>query len=105
MQSGETRRNVSGSSALPKAKAVGNNSMAEKQEVSEDAEGTVLQDSRDKVKAGLPESQSPGVQRHTHDDSVLSPCPLEPNDARLRTAISASRTMPHEGIQGDEWGT
>jgi len=44
--------------------------MAEKQEASEDAYGAVLQDPRDKVKAGLPESQSPEVQRHTHGDSV-----------------------------------
>ena len=79
--------------------------MAEKQEVPEDAYRAVLQDSRDKVKAGLPEFQSPEVRRHTHGDSVCTPCLPESNDAQLRSATSAGGTMPSEGIQGDEWGT
>ena len=36
--------------------------MSEKQETPEDAYGIVLQGPRDKVKAGLPESQSPVVE-------------------------------------------
>ena len=44
-----------------KAKARGDNSMPEKREPLEDAEGAVPQDPRDRAKAGLPESQSPAV--------------------------------------------
>ena len=44
-----------------KAKARGDNSMPEKREPLEDAEGAVPQDPRDKAKAVLPESQSPAV--------------------------------------------
>ena len=54
-----------------KAKAGGEKSMPEKRESLEDAEGAVLQDPRDRAKAGLPESQSPAVQPHTRCYSVL----------------------------------
>ena len=53
-----------------KAKARGDNSMPEKREPLEDAEGAVPQDPRDRAKAGLPESQSPAVQPHTRCYSV-----------------------------------
>ena len=53
-----------------KAKAGGDNSMPEKREPLEDAEGAVLQDPRDMAKAGLPESQSPAVKAHTRCYSV-----------------------------------
>jgi len=49
-----------------KAKAGGEKSMPEKQEMLEGAEDMVLQDPRDRAKAGLPESQSPVVEPHTH---------------------------------------
>ena len=48
-----------------KAKAGGEKSMSEKREPLEDAEGAVLQDPRDRAKAGLPEPQSPAVQKVT----------------------------------------
>ena len=54
-----------------KAKAGGDNSMPEKREPLEDAEGAVPQDPRDRAKAGLPESQSPAVQPHTRCYSVF----------------------------------
>jgi len=53
-----------------KAKAGGEKSMSEKRETLEDAEGAVLQDPRDRAKAGLPESQSPAVKAHTRCYSV-----------------------------------
>ena len=53
-----------------KAKAGGDNSMSEKREPPEDAEGAVPQDPRDRAKAGLPESQSPVVETHTRCYSV-----------------------------------
>src|SRR5260370_30779376 len=49
-----------------KAKARGEKSMPEKREVLEHAEGAAPQDPCDKAKAGLPESQSPEGQTHTH---------------------------------------
>jgi hypothetical protein len=44
-----------------KAKAGGEKSMSEKRGPLEGAEGVVPQDPRDRVKAELPESQSPAV--------------------------------------------
>ena len=58
-----------------KAKARGENSMPEKQEMLEDAEDMVLQDPRDMAKAALPESQSPAVQPHTRCYSVSNAAP------------------------------
>ena len=58
-----------------KAKAGGEKSMSEKRETLEDAEGAVPQDPRDRVKAELPESQSPAVQLHTRCYSVYSAAP------------------------------
>ena len=45
-----------------KAKAEGDKSMSEKRESLEGVEGAVLRDPRDKVKAKLPEAQSPAVE-------------------------------------------
>jgi hypothetical protein len=58
-----------------KAKAGGEKSMSEKRGPLEDAEGVVLQDPRDRAKAGLPESQSPVVGPHTRCYSVYSAAP------------------------------
>ena len=71
-----------------RAKAGGEKSMPEKRETLEGAESAVLQDPRDKAKAGLPESQSPAVERHTRCYSVSNAA--SPGAARsvLRTATS-----------------
>ena len=58
-----------------KAKARGDNSMPEKREPLEDAEGAVPQDPRDRAKAELPESQSPAVKPHTRCYSVSNAAP------------------------------
>jgi hypothetical protein len=73
------------------AKARGENSMPEKQELLEDAEDIVLRDPRDRAKARLPESQSPVVEPHTHCDSVYSAVPQERIVRLLRSAPSAWR--------------
>ena len=65
--------------------------MPEKQEVSEGAEDTVLQDPRDKAKARPPESQSPVVQPHTHCYSVYNAVPQERIVRLSRSAPSAWR--------------
>ena len=46
------------------AKALWDHSMVEKHETGEHARLVVVQDPRDTVKAGLPESQSPGMERN-----------------------------------------
>jgi hypothetical protein len=69
-QSGEARRNASGSSDLPEGESLGDKSLSEKQGTLEDAEGIALQDPRDTAKARLPESQSPAVEPHTRCYSV-----------------------------------
>jgi hypothetical protein len=69
-QSGEARRNASGSSDLSEGESLGDKSLSEKQGTLEDAEGIALQDPRDMAKARLPESQSPAVEPHTRCYSV-----------------------------------
>ena len=72
-----------------KAKAGGDNSMPEKRETLEDAEGAVPQDPCDRARAGLPESQSPAVQTHTRCYSVSNAAsPRGRPFALLRTATS-----------------
>ena len=58
-----------------KAKARGDKSLPEKREPLEDAEGAVLQDPRDRAKAGLPESQSPAVEKCTRCYSAYNAAP------------------------------
>ena len=65
-QSGEVRREASGSSTYLRAKAGGDKSMSEKRESQEGVYGAVPQDPRDMVKAILPEPQFPVVEPHTH---------------------------------------
>lgn len=47
-------------------KGRGDKSMFVKRETAEDVYAVVLQRLRDMAKAGLPEPQRPGVERHTH---------------------------------------
>ena len=57
------------------AKALWDYSMVEKHEASEHARLVVVQDPRDTVKAGLPESQSPGMETHIHRHGMYGRCP------------------------------
>jgi hypothetical protein len=47
--------------------------MVGKREMSEDVYGMVLQRLRDRVRAGLPKSQCPGVELHTRWEHVCTP--------------------------------
>jgi hypothetical protein len=71
-----------------KAKAGGENSMPEKREPPEDAEGAVPQDPRDRAKAVLPEPRSPAVQPHTRCYSVSNAASPGADRSVLRTATS-----------------
>src|SRR5215813_4657865 len=62
------RRETPGSSTHLKAKAGGDKSMSEKREAREGVYRVVLRDPRDKVRAALPEPQSPAVALHTRRD-------------------------------------
>src|SRR6516164_3512815 len=87
-----------------KAKARGDKSMPEKREPLEDAEGAVLQDPRDRAKAGLPESQSPAVKMYTRCYSVYNAAP--PGAVRSSFAnghlrlVGRWRMTPLKGMNG-----
>jgi len=91
--------------AYPRAKAGGDNSMPEKREPLEDAEGAVPQDPRDRAKAALPESQSPAVE-HAH------PLLRRLKHSATRGGSFSFRDRPpptggamkNDFIEGDEWG-
>jgi len=70
------------------AKAGGDNSMPEKREPLEGAEGAVPQDPCDRAKAALPESQSPAVQPHTRCYSVSNAALPGVTRSVLRAATS-----------------
>jgi hypothetical protein len=74
-----------------KAKAGGDKSMSEKQGRSEGVYDGALQDPRDKVKATLPESQSPAVEPHTHRYHALDAVPSRA--CRSSFAVRTLRVM------------
>ena len=80
-------------------------SMLEKQATLEDAYRAVLQGPRDRVKAPLPEPQSPAVQAHTHGPSVCRPCHRERARPLSWRVSSARWALGNEPMQGDERGT
>ena len=67
-QSRGVRRETPGSSTDLKAKARGDKSLSEKREAREGVYRVVLRDPRDRVRAALPEPQSPAVELHTRRD-------------------------------------
>ena len=86
------------------AKALGDHSMVEKHETGEHARLVVVQDPRDTVKAGLPESQSPGMEAHIHRHGMYGRCWW---DRTVRVApfeLSPRQTTTNEVVQGVERG-
>ena len=77
-----------------KVKAGGDNSMPEKREPPEGAEGAVPRDPRDRAKARLPESQSPVVEPHTH---CYSACIAVPQERIVRLSRSAPSAWRGDG--------
>ena len=87
-----------------KAKAGGDNSMPEKRETLEDAEGAVPQDPRDTAKAALPESQSPAVQMSHSLLERLKRSATGGGSYRFRDRPPPTgRAMKNDFIEGDEW--
>jgi hypothetical protein len=67
-QSRGVRRETPGSSTDLQAQARGDKSLSEKREAREGVYRVVLRDPRDRVRAALPEPQSPAVELHTRRD-------------------------------------
>ena len=87
-----------------KAKAGGEKSMPEKREPPEGAEGAVLQDPRDRAKAGLPESQSPAVQLSHSLLQRLERSATGGGSFSFRDRPPPTgRAMKNDFIEGDEW--
>ena len=87
------------------AKALWDHSMVEKHETSEHARLVVVQDPRDTVKAGLPESQSPGMEAHIHRHGMYGRCPWNRTVSLSSSELFLQGTTVSEIVQGDEQDT
>jgi hypothetical protein len=87
------------------AKALWDYSMVEKHETSEHARLVVVQDPRDTVKAGLPESQSPGMEAHIHRHGMYGRCPWNRTVSLSSSELFLQGTTVSEIVQGDEQDT
>ena len=87
------------------AKALWDYSMVEKHEASEHARLVVVQDPRDTVKAGLPESQSPGMEAHIHRHGMYGRCPWNRTVSLSSSELFLQGTTVSEIVQGDEQDT
>ena len=79
--------------------------MVEKHEASEHARLVVVQDPRDTVKAGLPESQSPGMEAHIHRHGMYGRCPWNRTVSLSSSELFLQGTTVSEIVQGDEQDT
>jgi hypothetical protein len=100
------RNKTPGSTAYPEVKTDGDKSMPLKQKMPEDVYGIVLQDPRDRVKAILPEPQSPTMQLPISRQQRLMS-----GTSNIRRYQFRRRNLPVGGVvrndltQGDERGT
>src|SRR4051812_26925314 len=87
------------------AKALGDKSLIEKREAGEHGRPVGPQGPRDRVKAGLLEPQTPGMEPHIHRHGMYGRCRW---DRTVRVApfeLSPHRTTANEVVQGVERGT
>jgi hypothetical protein len=87
------------------AKALGDKSMIEKRGTGEHARPVVLQGPRDRVKAGLLEPQTPGMERHILRHGMLGRCWRDRTVSVAPSEISFRQTTTSEVVQGVEQGT
>ena len=87
------------------AKALWDHSMVEKHETGEHARLVVVQDPRDTVKAGLPESQSPGMETYIHRHGMYGRCYWNRTVSLSPSELFLQWTTASEVVQGDEQGT
>ena len=84
-------------------KTLRDKSMVEKREAGEHARPVVPQGPRDRVKAGLLEPQTPGMERHIHRHGMYGRCRREVTVSPFE--LSSRRAMTNEAVQGVERGT
>ena len=87
------------------AKALRDKSMVEKREAGEHARPVVPQGPRDKVKAGLLEPQTPGMERHIHRHGTYGRCQRDRTVTVSPFELSSRRATANEAVQGVERGT
>ena len=84
-------------------KTLRDKSMVEKREVGEHARP--LQGPRDRVKAGLLEPQTPGMERHIHRHGMYGRCRRDRTVTVSPFELSSRRATANEAVQGVERGT
>ena len=85
------------------AKALRDKSLIEKREAGEHARPP--QGPRDRVKAGLPEPQTPEMERHIHRHGMYGRCRRDRTVTVSPFELSSCRTTASEAVQGVERGT
>ena len=86
-------------------KTLRDKNMVEKREAGEHARPVVLQGPRDKVKAGLLEPQTPGMERHIHRHGMYGRCRRDRTVTVSPFELSSRRATANEAVQGVERGT
>src|SRR4051812_32229018 len=86
-------------------KTLRNKSMVEKREAGEHARPVVPQGPRDRVKAGLLEPQTSGMERHIHRHGMYGRCRRDRTVTGSPFEPSSRRTTASEAVQGGERGT
>jgi hypothetical protein len=86
-------------------KTLRDKSMVEKREAGEHARPVVPQGPRDKVKAGLLEPQTPGMERHIHRHGMYGRCRRDRTVTVSPFELSSRRATASEAVQGVERGT
>ena len=86
-------------------KTLRDKSMVEKREAGEHARPVVPQGPRDKVKAGLLEPQTPGMERHIHRHGMYGRCRRDRTVTVSPFELSSRRATANEAVQGVERGT
>jgi hypothetical protein len=100
-----TEDRTSGSTANLMAKAKGDRSMPVKRGRSEDAYDLALQDPRDRVKAPLPEPQSPAMQAYILRSQRLRRSHSDRTAKSSSPEASAGWAVANDATQGDGQGT
>jgi hypothetical protein len=87
------------------AKALRDKSLIEKREAGEHARPVVPQGPRDRVKAGLLEPQTPGMEPHIHRHGMYGRCWRDRTVPVSPFELSPRQTTASEVVQGVERGT
>ena len=86
-------------------KTLRDKSLIEKREAGEHARPVVPQGPRDRVKAGLLEPQTPGMEPHIHRHGMYGRCPWNRTVSLSSSELFLQGTTVSEIVQGDEQDT